>query len=116
MIDSAGHGSADGRHGICLATHLRRNGHPEFLQVGHHRPHRGLDLPIHRPRSLRKYQASHIERKPALLDNLGQILNAPLFVVVEIFEMLGIQSAEMQVWNAQIKKNVTEFHKKDHTQ
>lgn len=84
--------------------------------MGAHRPHRRLDFPVHRPRSLLKYRFPHLERKPALLDNLSQILNAPLFVVVEIFELLGIQSAEMQVWNAQIKKNVAEFHKKDRAQ
>lgn len=84
--------------------------------MGDRRPHRGLGLPVHRPRGLRKYALRHLERKPALLDNLSQILNAPLFVVVEIFEMLGIQSAEMQVWNAQIRKNVAEFHKKDRAQ
>jgi uncharacterized membrane protein YGL010W len=47
------------------------------------------------------------------LDNLSQTLSAPLFVVVEIFEMLGIRSAEMQQWKAQIEKNVQEFRKKD---
>jgi 2-hydroxy fatty acid dioxygenase len=36
---------------------------------------------------------NYVERKPALLDNLTQILNAPLFVIVEIFEMVGLQSS-----------------------
>lgn len=59
-----------------------------------------------------KVPIPYLERKPALLDNLTQILNAPLFVIVEIFEMLGLRSAEMEQWNAQIEKNVAEFRKK----
>ena len=90
---SARNGSAHGRNGIRLAAHLLRHGQPEFPEVGAHHPHRSMDLPVHRPRSLLKYHFPHLERKPALLDNLSQILNAPLFVVVEIFELLGIQSA-----------------------
>jgi hypothetical protein len=81
--------------------------------MGDRHSHYCLDLPVHRPRSLWKYHISHSERKPALLDNLSQTLSAPLFVVVEIFEMLGIRSAEMQQWKAQIEKNVQEFRKKD---
>jgi uncharacterized membrane protein YGL010W len=54
----------------------------------------------------------YVERKPALLDNLTQIFNAPLFVIVEIFEMLGLKSEEMQVWNEQIRKNVEAFRLK----
>jgi uncharacterized membrane protein YGL010W len=44
----------------------------------------------------------NIERKPALLDNASQILSAPLFVIVEIFGMLGLSSSEMHQWDAQI--------------
>ena len=33
------------------------------------------------------------ERKPALFDSLTQVLNAPLFVIVEILEMIGIKSS-----------------------
>jgi len=42
-----------------------------------------------------------------------QILNAPLFVIVEILDMAGIRSGEMEQWKEQVKKNVEEFHKKD---
>jgi uncharacterized membrane protein YGL010W len=39
-----------------------------------------------------------IERKPALLDNITQILNAPLFVLVEVMEKMGLRSKEMEEW------------------
>jgi uncharacterized membrane protein YGL010W len=47
------------------------------------------------------------------LDNLVQILNAPLFVVVEIFEMIGLKSSEMESWNEQIRKNIAALRAKD---
>ena len=32
------------------------------------------------------------ERKPALLDNITQIFNAPMFVVIEVLEMFGLRT------------------------
>lgn len=43
-----------------------------------------LDLPVYRPRSLWKYECRNKERRPALLDNVAQVLSAPLFVVIEV--------------------------------
>jgi hypothetical protein len=34
-------------------------------------------------------------------------------VVVEIFEMIGLKSSEMAVWNEQIKKNVEALRAKN---
>jgi uncharacterized membrane protein YGL010W len=36
-----------------------------------------------------------IERKPALLDNIFQILSAPLFVVIELFDLVGVRTHEI---------------------
>jgi uncharacterized membrane protein YGL010W len=33
-----------------------------------------------------------IERKPALMDNVTQILNAPMFVLIELLEMCGLKT------------------------
>ena len=52
-----------------------------------------------------------LERKPALLDNLMQIFNAPLFVLVEIMDKVGLRSKEMEEWNKVIKQQVEEFRK-----
>lgn len=51
----------------------------------------------------------NIERKPALLDNITQILNAPLFVLVEVMDKMGLQSKEMEEWKALIEKRVIQF-------
>lgn len=32
------------------------------------------------------------ERKPALMDNATQILNAPMFVLIELCEMFGLKT------------------------
>lgn len=47
-----------------------------------------------------------IERKPALLDNITQIFSAPLFVAIELFDLLGIRTSEIEDWKKQIKINV----------
>jgi hypothetical protein len=40
-------------------------------------------------------------------------LNAPLFVIVEIFDLMGIRSSEVVGWMGQIKRNVEALRKKD---
>ena len=41
---------------------------------------------------------ANIERKPALLDNVFQILSAPLFVVIELFDLVGLRTSDMNLW------------------
>lgn len=38
---------------------------------------------------------------------------APLFVIVDIFDALGLRSTEMIQWREQIDKNVEEIQKKN---
>ena len=57
-----------------------------------------------------------VERKPALLDNVTQIGNAPLFVIIEVFEMLGLESEEMKQWHVEIKKEVMAYRASKKTQ
>ena len=52
---------------------------------------------------------TNAERKPALLDNVFQIFSAPLFVIIELFDLIGIRTSEMKEWKKQIEKNVAEF-------
>jgi uncharacterized membrane protein YGL010W len=40
-----------------------------------------------------------------------QIFNAPLFVLVEIMDKVGLRSKEMEEWNKVIKQQVEEFRK-----
>jgi uncharacterized membrane protein YGL010W len=40
----------------------------------------------------------NIERKPALLDNITQILNAPMFVLIEFLEIFGLKTKEIEEW------------------
>ena len=54
---------------------------------------------------------NNLERKPALLDNLLQVFSAPVFVLIELFDLLGIRTKEVEVWKGEIKKNVEEFRK-----
>lgn len=46
------------------------------------------------------------ERKPALLDNATQILNAPMFVLIELCELCGLKTNEIESWKVEIEKNV----------
>lgn len=55
----------------------------------------------------------YLERKPALLDNLTQIFSAPLFVFIELLDLVGIRNSEMKEWKKQIEKNVQQFRAKD---
>ena len=43
------------------------------------------------------------------MDNLTQIFNAPLFVIVELLEMIGVRSEETDEWNRLIKARVMQF-------
>lgn len=47
---------------------------------------------IYWPWLLLKYIFFELERKPALLDNIWQILSAPLFVVIELFDLIGLRT------------------------
>ena len=38
------------------------------------------------------------ERRPALFDNISQIFSAPLFVVIELFDLLGFRTSEIKEW------------------
>jgi uncharacterized membrane protein YGL010W len=40
------------------------------------------------------------------MDNLTQILVAPLFVFIELCEMFGFSTEELKAWKLQIHKNV----------
>lgn len=42
------------------------------------------------------------ERKPALLDNVTQILNAPMFVLIELCELFGLKNQEIESWKVEI--------------
>ena len=56
--------------------------------------------------------ANDVERKPALMDNIFQIFSAPVFVMIELLDLIGIRTKSIEEWKVQIKKNVDEFHSK----
>jgi uncharacterized membrane protein YGL010W len=43
-----------------------------------------------------------LERKPALLDNVFQILSAPLFVIIELFDLIGLRTKDIHDWKEEI--------------
>lgn len=53
-----------------------------------------------------------VERKPALMDNIWQILSAPLFLVIEVFDLIGLRTKEIEVWKELIEKNVKQLEAK----
>ena len=45
------------------------------------------------------------------MDNLLQVFSAPVFVMIELFDLVGIRTKEVEMWKEEIRKNVEEFHK-----
>ena len=45
------------------------------------------------------------------MDNLLQVFSAPVFVMIELFDLVGIRTKEVEIWKEEIRKNVEEFHK-----
>ena len=46
------------------------------------------------------------------MDNVTQIFNAPMFVLIELFELVGLKTHEIEDWKVEIKKNVEEYRRK----
>lgn len=49
-------------------------------------------------------------RKPALMDNLLLILNAPFFVTAELLKMFGWKKEQFELIDKEIKDRVLKFH------
>jgi uncharacterized membrane protein YGL010W len=52
-------------------------------------------------------------RRPALLDNIFQVLSAPLFVVIELFDLLGVRTKSISLWKEEIEFEVRKLRVKD---
>ena len=46
------------------------------------------------------------------MDNILQIFSAPVFVIIELFDLVGLRTKAIEEWKVEIKKNVDEFHQK----
>jgi len=40
------------------------------------------------------------------MDNITQIFNAPMFVLIELCELFGLKTKEIESWKVEIEKNV----------
>lgn len=43
------------------------------------------------------------------MDNATQILNAPMFVLMELCEIVGFRTKQLELYKSEIKKNVFEY-------
>ena len=50
-----------------------------------------------------------------MLDNFGESLSAPMFVLLEIGMMFGFKTKEMDYWIEVVQKRVAQFKEKSKT-